>query len=154
MVRPVYALLMLVGLWLALDPPPILAGSNDMRVETVVVVTSTGRHTFKAEIADTGPLRRRGLMFRSRMAADEGMLFDNGVDQQMVMWMKNTLISLDMVFFTKEGTIVSVAKNAVPHSEETISSGVAVRGVLEVIAGTVERLKIKPGDRLEHSLFR
>ena len=125
-----------------------------MRVETVVVITSSGHHSFAAEIADTAQLRRRGLMQRTQMPPDTGMLFDNGVDREMHMWMRNTLIPLDMIFITRNGIIVKIAKNTRPHSEEIISSGVPVRGVFEVIAGTADRIKLKPGDRIEHALFR
>lgn len=131
-----------------------LMAAPKMRVETVVVVTSTGRHAFTAEIADTAPLRRQGLMQRTKLAPDHGMLFDNNVDREMHMWMRNTLLALDMIFITKNGLVVKVAKNTVPHSENVISSDVPVRGVFEVIAGTADRINLKPGDRIEHPLFR
>lgn len=129
-------------------------GNAQMRVETIVIVTASGRHTFSVEIADTGDLRRTGLMFRKEMAPDHGMLFDNGKDKKMNMWMKNTFLPLDMIFIAHEGTIVEIARNAVPHSEKIISTSVPVRGVLEVLAGTADRIGVKPGDRLEHPLFQ
>jgi len=146
-------LLVLVILGGALLVAPLMAAAK-MRVETVVVVTSSGRHSFAAEIADTEPLRRQGLMLRTDLAQGSGMLFDNGVDREMHMWMKNTLLALDMIFITKDGTVVKIARNTVPHSEAIISSGVPVRGVFEVIAGTADRINLKPGDRIEHGLFR
>ncbi len=153
MQRLISCLLVLVSLGVSPLISPLMAGGT-MRVETVVVVTSSGRHSFAAEIADTEPLRRQGLMLRNELAPNRGMLFDNGVDREMHMWMKNTLLALDMIFITKDGTIVKIAKNTVPHSEAIISSGVPVRGVFEVVAGTADRINLKPGDRIEHSLFR
>jgi len=94
-------LLVLVILGGALLVAPLMAAAK-MRVETVVVVTSSGRHSFAAEIADTEPLRRQGLMLRTDLAQGSGMLFDNGVDREMHMWMKNTLLALDMIFITKD----------------------------------------------------
>jgi uncharacterized protein len=70
------------------------------------------------------------------------------------MWMKNTYISLDMIFIRADGRIARIAENTVPHSEATISSGVPVKAVLEVIAGTAKRLGIAPGDRVAHRIFR
>ncbi len=132
---------------------PLMAGPN-MRVETVVVITSTGRYSFQAEIADTPSHRSQGLMRRPFMDADRGMLFDNGEDREMYMWMKNTILALDMIFITKNGTVVKIAKNTVPFSETVIPSGQPVRGVLEVIAGTSDKINLKPGDKIDHPLFR
>ena len=69
------------------------------------------------------------------------------------MWMKNTLIPLDMLFVASDGRIVSIAENTVPLSEEVISSGAAVQGVIELAAGTAQRLGIEPGDRVRHRVF-
>jgi len=132
---------------------PIVAAPK-MRMETIVVVTSTGRHLFAVEIADTPSHRRQGLMQRTQLASDSGMLFDNGVDREMYMWMKDTILSLDMIFINKDGVVVNVTKNTVPFSEAIIPSGQPVRGVLEVIAGTADRINLKPGDRIERPLFR
>ncbi len=131
-----------------------LKAAPKMRVETVVIVTSSGRYSFQAEIADTPAHRSQGLMRRPLMDADRGMLFDNGVDREMNMWMKNTILPLDMIFITKDGTVVRIAKNTVPFSQTIISSGVPVRGVLEVNAGTADRINLKPGDKVEHAIFR
>jgi hypothetical protein len=70
------------------------------------------------------------------------------------MWMKNTYVSLDMIFIRPNGTVARVAENTEPLSTRTVSSGEPVLAVLEVVAGTAKRLGIKPGDRVEHPLFR
>jgi hypothetical protein len=92
-------------------------------------------------------------MHRAEIAPDHGMLFDFKRDRMVAMWMRNTFIPLDMLFLSQSGEVVTIAENAVPHNEMTISSKVRVRAVLELKAGTVERLGIKPGDRVKHEMF-
>src|SRR3546814_16503275 len=86
-------------------------------------------------------------MFRRQMAADAGMLFLFGGSKVRAMWMKNTLIPLDMLFIDETGKIVRIEERTVPHSERAIVSGGPVSAVLELNAGTASRLSIKPGDR-------
>jgi len=69
------------------------------------------------------------------------------------MWMKNTLIPLDMLFVDARGQIVNIHERAVPGSLETIGSGAPVRAVIELNGGTVARLGIKPGDRVVYPIF-
>ena len=124
-----------------------------LRVEAVTVETQGGKEVFKAEIADTPQLRQQGLMFRKEMGADQGMLFDFGAPRPVHMWMKNTFISLDMIFIRKDGTVIAVGANTEPLSEAVIGVEEPVKGVLEVVAGTAARLGLKPGDRVYHSIF-
>jgi uncharacterized membrane protein (UPF0127 family) len=105
-------------------------------------------------MAETDEQRSRGLMFRRSLPAGHGMLFDFKSDQVISMWMRNTYISLDMIFIRNDGTIVRIAENTEPLSERIISSGGPVRAVLEVIAGTSRRLGLGPGDRVAHPMFR
>ena len=81
------------------------------------------------------------------------MLFDFSPEQQVQMWMRNTFISLDMIFIRADGRILRIAENTEPLSERIIDSGGPVRGVLEVVAGTAKKLGIAPGDRVAHPLF-
>ena len=69
------------------------------------------------------------------------------------MWMKNTLIPLDMLFIDKTGRVVSLSERAVPGSLATISSGVPAAAVLELNAGMIQKLGIEPGDRVIHQAF-
>jgi uncharacterized membrane protein (UPF0127 family) len=98
--------------------------------------------------------RAQGLMYRRNLAPDRGMLFDFGRVQPLSMWMRNTYIPLDMLFIRADGIIARIAENAEPLSTRTIPSGEPVLAVLEVPGGTAARLGIKPGDRIEHPLFK
>jgi uncharacterized membrane protein (UPF0127 family) len=93
-------------------------------------------------------------MYRRSLAPDRGMLFDFKRVEPISMWMQNTYVSLDMLFIRPDGTIARVATNAEPLSTRTIPSGEPVLAVLEVVAGTAARLGIKPGDKVEHPLFK
>jgi hypothetical protein len=140
-------LLPLLFLLLAVSPCPSPAG--DGALEPLTVETAAGtKHVFSVEIARTTEERARGLMFRDRLAPDGGMLFVYRADQPVSMWMKNTLIPLDMLFIARDGTIRSIAERTVPLSETIIPSPGAVGAVLEINGGTAERLGIRPGDRV------
>jgi uncharacterized membrane protein (UPF0127 family) len=108
---------------------------------------------FFAELAATPQERSKGLMFRTELADDHGMLFDFKETRSVSMWMKNTPLSLDMIFTDDKGAVVYIARNTVPYSEEIIDPGVPVYAVLEVKAGTAHRLNLKPGDRLLNPIF-
>lgn len=131
------------------------AGADvSLKVETIAVVTSQGRANFEAEIADTPEARSIGLMYRTEMGDDHGMLFDFGLTRPVSMWMKNTPLSLDMIFADETGKVLYVVAGTVPFSEDIISAPVPVRSVLEVKAGTAGRIGVKPGDRIESRIFR
>jgi len=117
------------------------------------IVTANGPHRFVVEIVASQTARSRGLMFRRALAPDAGMLFDYQVEQPVSMWMKNTFIPLDMLFIAGDGRVVNIAQRTVPHSLRPIPSAGPVRAVLEVAAGTVDRLKIKAGDLIRHAIF-
>ncbi len=118
------------------------------------ILTRAGvRHAFSVELATTPEQLTQGLMYRRTMAADAGMLFDFGMDRPVSMWMRNTLIPLDMLFITRDGTIVGIRERAVPGSLEVISSPQPVRGVLELNGGTAHRLDLGVGDRVVHPIF-
>lgn len=121
--------------------------------DQLVIETAAGEHQFYVELADDNEERRTGLMYRTEMPADAGMLFDFEVVQPISMWMKNTLIPLDMAFIDEEGVIRRIAPMTTPRSLESVSSGVPVLSVLEVNGGTFEKLGIKAGDTVRHPLF-
>lgn len=134
----------------------VLAGAAYAQaLEPLSVVTQGGqRQSFQVEVARNDADRAQGLMYRRSMAQDRGMLFDFGRVEPISMWMQNTYIPLDMLFIRKDGTVARIAANTEPLSTRTIPSGEPVLAVLELNAGTAARLGIKPGDRIEHSLFR
>jgi uncharacterized membrane protein (UPF0127 family) len=122
--------------------------------ERLEIVTRSGVHVFDVEIAVTPVQRSRGLMFRKELPKGQGMLFDFDGEGPISMWMKNTYVSLDMIFIRADGRIARIAENTEPLSEATIMSGGPVKAVLEVVAGTAKRLGIAPGDRVAHRIFR
>ena len=113
----------------------------------VHVVDEGARTTWNVELADEPAEHSRGLMFRRSMPAKTGMLFDFGQPEPVSMWMRNTFISLDMVFICADGTVSRVAANTEPESEAIVSSGEDVRYVLEINAGEAARYGIERGDR-------
>ena len=121
---------------------------------SLAIQTSDGKsHSFKIELASSPDERAQGLMFRRSLAADAGMLFDFGRSEPVAMWMKNTLIPLDMLFIDIDGTVVNIAQRTVPGSLTPIPSAKPVRFVLELPGGSASRLAIKPGDKFRHPLF-
>jgi uncharacterized membrane protein (UPF0127 family) len=120
---------------------------------TITIDTIAGPHHFAVELALTPEQQELGLMFRSSLAPDAGMLFDFRNTQSASFWMKNTLIPLDMLFVAEDGHIADIHERAVPLSETAINSKVPVRAVIEVNGGTVARLGIKVGDVVHHPSF-
>lgn len=149
---PLAALLSLVGavsLALAIAAAPAAAEA----LQPLDIVTGSGPHHFRVELADSPSERAKGLMFRRALPQDQGMLFDFHAEVPIMMWMKNTYIPLDMVFVSRDGTVTGVAPNTVPMSEETINGGMAY-GVIELNAGAAEKIGLKPGDVVHHPAFR
>jgi len=129
------------------QPQPTLPQS------ALVIRTEKGPQAFKVELADNDATRARGMMFRTSMAPDAGMLFDFKQEQMASFWMRNTLIPLDMLFIKADGTILNIHQRAIPRDETGINSIGPVRAVLELNGGTASRLGIKAGDRVEHGIF-
>ncbi|WP_237703855.1 DUF192 domain-containing protein [Rhodospirillum rubrum] len=137
---------------LGLDAPPDTRGR--FAKSKLTIVTDDGRSLpFFVELATTANQRALGLMFRKDLAADAGMLFVWDEPGQRAMWMKNTLIGLDMLFLDAEGLVVGIAENAEPGSLRHIEAPEPCVGVLELNAGTTRLLSIDPGDRVVHPLL-
>lgn len=102
------------------------------------------------EIADAPETRARGLMFRRDLPPERGMLFLFGSDRRLSFWMKNTPLSLDMLFIQSTGEIVAIVESTPPLSVAPISPPVEAASLLEVNAGTAERLGLAVGDRVRH----
>ncbi len=119
----------------------------------LTIVTAGGPHTFKVEVAETPEQMTQGLMFRRSLAPDAGMLFDYKQPTAATMWMRNTLIPLDMLFVDAQGRIVNIHQRAVPLSLDVIAAAAPVRAVIELNGGTSARLGIAPRDRVVHPIF-
>src|SRR5580704_11896603 len=130
-----------------------LAGAQATTVEPLEIVTKKGVQVFSVEMATTEQEKETGLMYRKELADGKGMLFDFTPEQEVSMWMKNTYVSLDMIFIRSDGTILRIAENTEPLSTRIIPSRGLAKGVLEVIAGTAKKYGIAPGDRVAHPLF-
>ncbi len=123
------------------------------RDRIIIESAAGGRHRFDVELALTPGEQAQGLMFRRKLPANAAMLFIYRREAPVAMWMKNTLIPLDILFVAGDGRIVKVVERAVPQSLETIWSGDPVLAVLEINGGTAARLAIRPGDRILYSSF-
>jgi uncharacterized membrane protein (UPF0127 family) len=143
-----------MGLFLCLATAAAVEAETPARLEPVTIATASGEAAFTAEIADSELSRQRGLMFRHALPADRAMLFDFGQERPVGMWMKNTYISLDMIFIRADGSVAAVAENTVPHSLRVIGVEEPVLAVLEVAAGTAKRIGLRPGDRIYHRIFK
>ena len=130
-----------------------VGGARAANVQPLEIVTKNGVHVFSVEMATTEQEKETGLMYRKELADGKGMLFDFSPEQEVSMWMKNTYISLDMIFIKADGRILRIAENTEPLSTKIIPSNGPVKGVLEVIAGTAQKYGIEPGDRVAHPLF-
>ena len=119
--------------------------SEDASVATIplTITAATGQtHKFNVEVARTDEEQDRGLMFRTSLPADGGMLFPFAKPKLASFWMKNTLIPLDMIFVRADGSIDRIAENTIPQSLEPVTSGGEVSAVLELAGGTAARLNI------------
>ena len=112
-----------------------------------------GRASFQVEIADTERMRRRGLMHRDQLPRGRGMLFVFEEAGPVSFWMKNTLISLDMLFMDESGQVVSIHERAEPQSLQSIHGGNAIRYVLEINGGVSDRFGITIGTQARHPAF-
>ena len=122
---------------------------------TLQIATPDARlHKIDVWVADTDARRMRGLMFVEHLADDAGMLFIYPFAQPIAMWMKNTPLSLDILFVTADGRVHHIAENTKPLSTDTIPSNGVVYGVIELKAGSAARMKIRPGAQVIHPAFK
>lgn len=125
------------------DPFPALPQAE------IEVATAGGAHRFRVWIADDDRSRTRGLMFVREMPTDRGMLFIFQVPQPAAFWMKDTFLSLDLIFIDPRGRVLNIARDARPFSLTPIESDGPVIAVLELSAGTAARIGLAPGDHVE-----
>jgi hypothetical protein len=119
----------------------------------LTIVGASGPHKFTVEVATSPGQMEQGLMFRQSLAPDAGMIFDYRAPSMAAMWMKNTLIPLDMLFVDQRGRIINIHERAVPGSLDPIAAAAPARAVIELNGGTAARLGLKPGDRVIFPMF-
>jgi uncharacterized membrane protein (UPF0127 family) len=115
-----------------------------------LVVRGSAEHRFRVEVADTAAAQSRGLMYRTELGDFEGMIFPSATPEPRSFWMKNTPLSLDIIFVGPDGRITNIAADTVPYSLDSVSSSGLASAVLELRAGRAAALGIKPGDKVEY----
>lgn len=126
-------------------PLPALADDSQL-----VVRSGEVEHAFTVEVVDTPEDRAQGLMFRTELGPDAGMLFDFHEARPVSFWMRNTLIPLDMIFIRSDGTIANIKVEAEPLDLTSVPSDGPVEFVLEIAGGRSEELGIAAGDTVAH----
>jgi uncharacterized protein len=134
-------------------PPNLEPLSNFPQTTLNILTPDARRHLFQIWVADSDARREQGLMFVKKLPESTGMLFVFDRPRKIQMWMKNTLIPLDMVFIDANGRIDSITVNAKPLSLDIIESRHAVLGVLELAGGSTKKLGIQAGGIVQHPLF-
>jgi len=130
------------------------AYAEDGVFEPLSITTASGKHDFQVEVMRTDDEQQRGMMFRRSLDDDKGMLFPFPAERIATFWMQNTYVSLDMIFIKSDGSVQRIEKRAEPLSTRTVSSGSPVLAVLELVAGSADRLGIKPGDKITYPTFK
>ena len=144
-IRPFTIFLLFVGFFSLTTATLSWAGQTG----PVYIVTKDETLKFNVEYAITPEEKAKGLMFRKSLPKRGGMLFIYQKPRQITMWMKNTPLSLDMIFINRRGVIRYIEEKTQPNSTRQIHSGGKVSAVLEVAAGTVENLGIRVGDQVK-----
>ena len=128
---------------------------NDNREELIITDEAGNKTVYKVELAQTRDELTTGLMNRTSLDKDSGMIFDLSqfIDVPTAMWMKDTKIGLDMLFIDQDGMIYWIYENAAPDSVKIIVDPYPAHAVLEVNAGEVKAKGIEIGDTVEYKLF-
>lgn len=121
--------------------------------EPIVFETTNGQVKFEIEVADEPAERSQGLMHRTDLPQNRGMLFVNEGERRISMWMANTPAPLDMVFINGQGKVVALEKETTPFSPATIAPDVPARYVLELNAGIADKNAIEVGSHARHRLI-
>jgi len=123
---------------------------SGLRVVPLTVRRGGKRLRFRVEVAGTPTEQARGLMFRTALGPDEGMIFPSQPPREGVsFWMKNTVIPLDIIFIGTDGRILNIAARTTPYSLEPVPAAGPVIGVLEIAGGRAAELGIVAGDKVE-----
>lgn len=136
----------------ATAPAPTQAATHPvsgLEVIPLTIATLDKTHAFRVEVARTPQQQAQGLMFRTAMGPDEGMLFPYDTPHVLSFWMKNTVLSLDLIFIDEQRRIINVAENATPYSEASIVSAAPGIAVLELNGGRARELGIVAGNKVD-----
>jgi len=144
---------LLFCLLIAVSTTVATAGDDVPTVELIAVSADGARHVIEAEIADTNEAHAYGLMNRTEMPENHGMLFVFPDDGLRGFWMRNTFIPLDMLFIKADGQIHHIHQNAVPLDESPVSSKGSVRYVLELNGGMAKKWGLKDGDIIYNEVY-
>ena len=154
MIKNILLLYLVASLSLApsLWPRPLVA-QNNLPLEKIRITfndktTKTPKITLLVEYATNDNTRNQGLMFRTSLPTNGGMLFLFDRPQVVYFWMKNTILPLDMIFIAADGRVSHIVRGATPYSEKPISSQYPIKWVLEVVAGGANRHRITLGDQM------
>lgn len=144
----------------ATDPQPSSSSSSNatevaihpesgLEVMALTITSGVQAHNFRVEVAASPIDQQRGLMFRTEMGADEGMIFPLAQVRMASFWMRNTVMPLDIIFIGPDNRIINIAADTTPYSEESVPSSAPAKAVLELNAGRTAQLGIGPGDLVE-----
>ena len=154
------SLLLALGMLAACSPQGEATTSAPVRTESSkhpvsglevvpLTVTSGGkRHKFRVEVAASDAEQGRGLMFRTELGPDEGMIFPRKVPTMASFWMKNTPLPLDIIFIGPDRLVSNIAANATPYSLDPLPSSGTAAAVLEINGGRAAELGIVPGAKV------
>ncbi|MCT2559441.1 DUF192 domain-containing protein [Tsuneonella sp. YG55] len=129
-------------------PAPETHPVSGLPVVPLTVKTGTGTHALRVEVAATAAQQAQGLMFRTAMGPDEGMIFPRNPPDVASFWMKNTPLPLDIIFIGTDRKVINVAANTVPYSLAPVGSAGVAAAVLELNAGRAAELGIAPGTQV------
>lgn len=121
---------------------------SGLEVSPVTVTSGTRRHIFRSEFARTAAEQAKGLMFRTRLGDDEGMIFIRNPPDRASFWMRNTVIPLDIIYVGLDRRILNIAANAVPYDETPLYAAGPTLAVFEINGGLAAKLGIQPGDKV------
>ncbi len=128
---------------------PAVHAESGLAVVPLTISSGGKVHRFRVELARTSEEQAKGLMFRTALGPEEGMLFPLDPPRMASFWMRNTVIGLDLLFVAPDGRIANIAANAKPYDETQLESVSEVKAVLELPAGRAAQLGIAAGDTVE-----
>lgn len=147
-------LIIVAGVFLLLACPADADGVKGFTQTAIQIETGAGRSMeFTVFLALSGKQHARGLMFVDELGERQGMLFVYQRSQNISMWMKNTMLPLDMLFIRQDGTIARIEKETKPYALDSIVSGEPVLAILELNGGVADKYGIQPGDRVISKYF-